>query len=55
MPYLLLQVWIVFSSVYALWAWNVVSTLKLVLLFLGGRLPFSIPQVVSLLLLLLFV
>ncbi|KAH0865106.1 LOW QUALITY PROTEIN: hypothetical protein HID58_082317, partial [Brassica napus] len=39
-----LLVWIVFSSVYALWAWNVVSTLKLVLLFLGGRLPFSIPQ-----------
>ena len=40
-PYLLLQVWIVFSSVYALCAWKVISSLKFELLFFGGRLPFS--------------
>jgi len=51
-PYLLLQVWIVFSSVYALCAWKVISSLKFELLFFGGRLPFSLPQVVSFLLLL---
>ncbi|KAF3513058.1 hypothetical protein F2Q69_00009010 [Brassica cretica] len=43
-PYLLLQVWIVFSSAYALCAWKVISSLKLELLFFGGRLPFSLPQ-----------
>ena len=51
-PYLLLQVWIVFSYVYALCAWKIISSLKFELLFFGGRLPFSLPQVVSFLLLL---
>ncbi|KAH0867124.1 hypothetical protein HID58_074146, partial [Brassica napus] len=37
-------VWIVFSSVYALCAWKVISSLKFELLFFGGRLPFSLPQ-----------
>ncbi|KAF3525858.1 hypothetical protein F2Q69_00047586 [Brassica cretica] len=44
-----LKVWIVFSSVYVLWAWKIVSGLKLGLWFFGGWLPFSLPQVVSLL------
>ncbi|KAH0884534.1 hypothetical protein HID58_060630 [Brassica napus] len=37
-------VWIVFSSVYARWAWKVVYGIKLELWFLGGWLPFSLPQ-----------
>ena len=49
-PYLLLQVWIVFFSVYALHAWKVVYGLKLKLWFLGGWLPFSHTKVVYILL-----
>ncbi|CDY48834.1 hypothetical protein HID58_043211 [Brassica napus] len=37
-------VWIVFSSVYAQWAWKVVYGIKLELWSLGGWLPFSLPQ-----------
>ncbi|KAH0867360.1 hypothetical protein HID58_074382 [Brassica napus] len=37
-------VWIVFSSVYARWAWKVVYSIKLELWFLGGWLQFSLPQ-----------
>ncbi|KAH0857898.1 hypothetical protein HID58_086159 [Brassica napus] len=40
----LVAVWIVFSSVYARWAWKVVYGIKLELWFLGGWLPFSLPQ-----------
>ncbi|KAH0863577.1 hypothetical protein HID58_080788 [Brassica napus] len=40
----LVAVWIVFSSVYARWAWKVFYGIKLELLFLGGWLPFSLPQ-----------
>nr|VDD10313.1 unnamed protein product [Brassica oleracea] len=40
----LLAVWIVFSSVYVQWAWKVVYGIKLELWFLGGWLPFSLPQ-----------
>ncbi|KAH0892571.1 hypothetical protein HID58_055000, partial [Brassica napus] len=35
-----LKVWIVFSSVYVLWAWKIVSGLKLGLWFLGVLIPF---------------
>ncbi|KAH0914296.1 hypothetical protein HID58_028742 [Brassica napus] len=35
---------IVFSSVYAQWAWKVVYGIKLELWFLGGWLPFSLTQ-----------
>ncbi|KAG5388588.1 hypothetical protein IGI04_030129 [Brassica rapa subsp. trilocularis] len=38
-------VWIVFFSVYALYAWKVVYGLKLKLWFLGGWLPFLSTQV----------
>ncbi|KAH0885090.1 hypothetical protein HID58_061186, partial [Brassica napus] len=38
------HVWIVFSSVYVQWAWKVVYGIKLELWFLGGWLPFSLPQ-----------
>ena len=51
-PYLLLQVWIVLSSLYALCASKVISSLNFELLFFGSRLPFPLPQVVSFLLLL---
>ncbi|KAH0879107.1 hypothetical protein HID58_066501 [Brassica napus] len=40
----LVAVWIVFSSVYARWAWKVVYGIKLELWFLGGWLLFSLPQ-----------
>nr|VDD52173.1 unnamed protein product [Brassica oleracea] len=40
----LVAVWIVFSSVYARWAWKVVYDIKLELWFLGGWLQFSLPQ-----------
>ncbi|KAH0898945.1 hypothetical protein HID58_048513 [Brassica napus] len=40
----LVAVWIVFSSVYARWAWKVVYGIKLELWFLDGWLPFSLPQ-----------
>nr|VDD05496.1 unnamed protein product [Brassica oleracea] len=33
-----------FSSVYDRWAWKVVYGIKLELWFLGGWLPFSLPQ-----------
>ncbi|CDY65071.1 BnaCnng45810D [Brassica napus] len=40
----LVTVWIVFSSMYARWAWKVVYGIKFELWFLGGWLPFSLPQ-----------
>nr|VDD52227.1 unnamed protein product [Brassica oleracea] len=40
----LVAVWIVFSSVYARWAWKVVYGIKLELWFLGGWFPFSLLQ-----------
>ncbi|KAH0857049.1 hypothetical protein HID58_085310 [Brassica napus] len=43
----LVAVWIVFSSVYAQWAWKVVFGIKLELWFFGGWLRFSLPQVAS--------
>ena len=49
-PYLLLQVWLVFFSVYALCAWKISNDLKLKLWFLVGWLPFSSTQVIYLLL-----
>ena len=54
-PYLLLQGWIVFFSMYALCAWKVVYGFKLELWFLGGWLPFFPTLVVYLLLMRLFV
>ncbi|KAH0859345.1 hypothetical protein HID58_087606 [Brassica napus] len=45
-----LQVWIVFFSVYALYAWKVVCGLKIKLWFPGGWLLLSPTQVVYLLL-----
>ena len=47
-PCLPLKVWIVIYSMYALWAYKVVSGLKLNFWFLGAYLPFSLPEVVSL-------
>ncbi|KAF3555347.1 hypothetical protein F2Q69_00011540 [Brassica cretica] len=49
-PYLLLQVWIVFFFVYALYAWKVFYGLKLKHWFFGGWVPFSPTRVVYLLL-----
>jgi len=46
-PCLPLEIWIMFSFVYAMWAWKVISGLKFSLWFFGGCIPFSLSQVVS--------
>ena len=46
-PCLPLEIWIMFSFVYAMWAWKVIYGLKFSLWFLSGCLLFSLSQVVS--------
>ena len=48
-PCVPLEVSIMFSFMYVMWAWKVISGLKFSLWFLGGCLPFFLPKVVSIL------